>query len=195
MTTEAGPRWCDSMNLLDGRVGGSTARAVSPVIGVVLMVGITVVLAAVIGTLVLNMGSQAGETGPNAQLEVRDATADFDHTDNDSDAFLTISHNGGDPVNADAIRLVVRNATSNDVVLDWRRGTWIETAEHVGDGNVSVTLNDDDLQSDDTIEISDVVTLSMTDQVGSPPDGRQYRLLVLHPASDSQLVDAAVRID
>lgn len=179
----------------DGTADGSTERAVSPVIGVVLMVGITVVLAAVIGTLVLNMGAQTGETGPNAQLDVRDAAADFDHTDNDSDPFLTISHNGGDPVDADAIRLVVRNATSNDVVLDWRRGTWIETAEAVGDGNVSITLNDDDLEPEHTIEIGDVVTVAMTDEAGSPPDGRQYRVLVLHPGSDSELVEAVVRID
>lgn len=179
----------------DGTADGSTERAVSPVIGVVLMVGITVVLAAVIGTLVLNMGAQTGETGPNAQLDVRDAMADFDYTDNDSDPFLTISHNGGDPVDADAIRLVVRNATSNDVVLSWYRGMVIETVEGIDDENVSVDMNGENLTSEDTIEIGDVVTVAVTDQGGLPPDGRQYRVLVLHPASDSQLVDTAVRID
>jgi len=42
-------------------------RAVSPVIGVILMVAITVILAAVIGTFVLGLGDQVRETSPNAQ--------------------------------------------------------------------------------------------------------------------------------
>ncbi|ELK55548.1 flagellin-like protein, partial [Haloferax sp. BAB-2207] len=36
--------------------------AVSPVIGVILMVAITVILAAVIGTFVLGLGDQVGDT-------------------------------------------------------------------------------------------------------------------------------------
>jgi flagellin-like protein len=39
-------------------------RAVSPVIGVILMVAITVILAAVIGTFVLNLGDQVGQSAP-----------------------------------------------------------------------------------------------------------------------------------
>ncbi|MCY4732257.1 type IV pilin N-terminal domain-containing protein [Natronomonas gomsonensis] len=42
-------------------------RAVSPVIGVILMVAITVILAAVIGTFVLGLGDQVQQTSPNAQ--------------------------------------------------------------------------------------------------------------------------------
>ena len=41
-------------------------RAVSPVIGVILMVAITVILAAVIGTFVLGLGDQVSQTTPNA---------------------------------------------------------------------------------------------------------------------------------
>ncbi|ELK56003.1 hypothetical protein D320_01493, partial [Haloferax sp. BAB-2207] len=37
------------------------SRAVSPVIGVILMVAITVILAAVIGTFVLGLGDQVGD--------------------------------------------------------------------------------------------------------------------------------------
>jgi len=41
---------------------------VSPVIGVILMVAITVILAAVIGTFVLGLGDQVQNTTPRASL-------------------------------------------------------------------------------------------------------------------------------
>ena len=44
-------------------------RAVSPVIGVILMVAITVILAAVIGTFVLGLGDSIGETTPSASYD------------------------------------------------------------------------------------------------------------------------------
>jgi len=75
-------------------------RAVSPVIGVILMVAITVILAAVIGTFVLGLGDSLGDNQPTAQLSV----------DVDSDA-VTIEHNGGDRIEAGD--LSVRVSTEN----------------------------------------------------------------------------------
>ena len=43
-------------------------RAVSPVIGVILMVAITVILAAVIGTFVLGLGDSLTDTTPSASI-------------------------------------------------------------------------------------------------------------------------------
>ncbi|WP_435098460.1 type IV pilin [Halarchaeum sp. P4] len=43
-------------------------RGVSPVIGVILMVAITVILAAVIGTFVLGLGNQVGSQAPQASF-------------------------------------------------------------------------------------------------------------------------------
>jgi flagellin-like protein len=61
--------------------------AVSPVIGVILMVAITVILAAVIGTFVLGLGDQVSNTSPSASFSF-----DYDSTTED----LTITHDGGD---------------------------------------------------------------------------------------------------
>jgi flagellin-like protein len=61
-------------------------RAVSPVIGVILMVAITVILAAVIGTFVLGLGQNVQST-PQASF-----TFDF----NDSVTEVDVTHNGGD---------------------------------------------------------------------------------------------------
>lgn len=68
-------------------------RAVSPVIGVILMVAITVILAAVIGTFVLGLGDQVQQTSPNTQFTfdyTPDATASGDELD--------VTHDGGDSV-------------------------------------------------------------------------------------------------
>jgi len=46
----------------------SDDRAVSPVIGVILMVAITVILAAVIGTFVLGLGQNVGNQPPQASF-------------------------------------------------------------------------------------------------------------------------------
>jgi flagellin-like protein len=54
--------------------------AVSPVIGVILMVAITVILAAVIATFVLGLGEQISETSPNASFsfEYNDVNGETD---------------------------------------------------------------------------------------------------------------------
>lgn len=84
--------------LADASARASRAdRGVSPVVGAVLMVGITVILAAAIGAMVLDMGTTA-EPAPQASLS---ATVDAG-TDE-----LTLTHRGGDGLPSTRIRLVV----------------------------------------------------------------------------------------
>ncbi|SFR99971.1 flagellin N-terminal-like domain-containing protein [Halomicrobium zhouii] len=82
--------------------------AVSPVIGVILMVAITVILAAVIASFVLGLGDQAQQTTPQASFSF-----DYDGTTSPSPGVglyddstgeggdLTVTHDGGDTI-ADA---------------------------------------------------------------------------------------------
>jgi flagellin-like protein len=63
----------------------SDDRAVSPVIGVILMVAITVILAAVIGTFVLGLGDSLGDSQPSAQI-----SADVDQANN----YVILEHGG-----------------------------------------------------------------------------------------------------
>jgi flagellin-like protein len=62
--------------------------AVSPVIGVILMVAITVILAAVIGTFVLGLGDQVQNNAPQA-------TFSFDYQDG-GPYTVVATHDGGD---------------------------------------------------------------------------------------------------
>ncbi|WP_318568253.1 type IV pilin N-terminal domain-containing protein [Salinigranum marinum] len=76
-------------------------RAVSPVIGVILMVAITVILAAVIGTFVLGLGDQVSESAPQAQFS-------FDFANG---TYGTITHDGGDSIDDSTLSVVVGGAT------------------------------------------------------------------------------------
>ena len=95
--------------------------AVSPVIGVILMVAITVILAAVIASFVLGLGDTADEVQPNASF-----SADF--SDFPDDVSITLTD--GDTLDGD--ELVLRGDV--DEQDDWLDGeTWnvgsSETAE------------------------------------------------------------------
>jgi len=75
--------------------------AVSPVIGVILMVAITVILAAVIASFVLGLGDQQ-DTAPNASFE-------FDY--DEGDGTLTVTKSGGDEI--DGNNVYIRGANVN----------------------------------------------------------------------------------
>ncbi|WP_348610649.1 type IV pilin N-terminal domain-containing protein [Halobaculum rarum] len=66
-------------------------RAVSPVIGVILMVAITVILAAVIGSFVLGLGNSVQQTSPNANFQ-------FDYSATGDNYDVTATHTGGDTI-------------------------------------------------------------------------------------------------
>jgi len=75
-------------------------KAVSPVIGVILMVAITVILAAVIGTFVLGLGDSIGDNSPSASYD----------WDEGSDE-VELTHVSGQTLNADRLSTSVTDST------------------------------------------------------------------------------------
>jgi flagellin-like protein len=71
--------------------------AVSPVIGVILMVAITVILAAVIGTFVLGLGDQVQDSAPQASFNF-DYETGASNSELGGDGDLTVTHDGGDTI-------------------------------------------------------------------------------------------------
>ena len=104
-----------------------TDRAVSPVIGVVLMVGIVVALGAVVGGAVLGLGVGVGETAPNAQ---------FDSTTDDDGNLESITHVAGDTVDADRLNVngesLVENSDDLDLGDQLTAGTTANINEEAG---------------------------------------------------------------
>lgn len=94
--------------------------AVSPVIGVILMVAITVILAAVIGTFVLGLGDQVQDTQPNAQWSWEESSLSGASA---GDTQLTLSHTGGQSVDPTTLTMNVEAGSdspdTNDIETAW----------------------------------------------------------------------------
>jgi len=78
-------------------------RAVSPVIGVILMVAITVILAAVIGGFVLGLGGDL-QSAPQAQISIENVAGN---------GAFSISHEGGDAMTASDLVVNVDGSATN----------------------------------------------------------------------------------
>lgn len=86
--------------------------AVSPVIGVILMVAVTVILAAVIGAFVLGIGSQVtGEGAPSISLEFAFDDGGDGFGSGDGNDQITITHGGGDEAQKDTLSLSIGTAS------------------------------------------------------------------------------------
>jgi len=142
-------------------------RGVSPVIGVILMVAITVILAAVIGAFVLGLGDQASQSAPQAQISVDSVDAGEDN--------VTLRHGGGQTIELDETRFLVTNV-SEDETLEWNQPAeeGFSTADRIvistddsaelfppsGDGVPKGEGEDFDFNSGDRIEITIIDTRS-----------------------------------
>ena len=108
-------------------------RGVSPVIGVILMVAITVILAAVIGTFVLGLGDSLGDSQPTAQLT---AGVDYGNTAN----AIFVEHDGGDSIEADSLNVIVNspdvgNSTEGTIGQRLAVGDAVTASLSSGDSN------------------------------------------------------------
>jgi flagellin-like protein len=103
--------------------------AVSPVIGVILMVAITVILAAVIGTFVLGLGDQVQNNAPQA-------TFSFDYEGSGSGPYtVTATHDGGDTFNDENTQSLVLQSVDAG-------GSTVSSAFTVGSGVSAGTSQD-----------------------------------------------------
>ncbi|ERJ05200.1 hypothetical protein HLRTI_002828 [Halorhabdus tiamatea SARL4B] len=127
---------------------------VSPVIGVILMVAITVILAAVIATFVLGLGEQISDTAPSATF-----TYDFDDSVNPNT--LTVTHNGGQSLSSSNLKVNVNGTQITNAGGDYGYDTnW---PSDVSAGGSAVLQG---IQQDDDVEI-----------IWSSPDGDQSAIL------------------
>ena len=122
-------------------------RAVSPVIGVILMVAITVILAAVIGTFVLGLGDSLGDSQPTAQLQ-------FSADEGDAgEGTITIEHTGGGEIRLSEFEIQVRGGTTD----------------------ASGTLSEEIDESQSTLGVGEEVTI--TYDSGAEEDADNIRLI------------------
>lgn len=82
-------------------------RAIAPIVSVMLMVLITVILAAAVGTFVMDVSEGAGESVPRASISIRADTA------NDT---ITIEHEGGDALLESETTVQLTNESSGETL-------------------------------------------------------------------------------
>jgi len=109
--------------------------AVSPVIGVILMVAITVILAAVIASFVLGLGDQAQQATPQASFS-------FEYTEDGSDqGYVSVVHDGGDSIEAQELYIRgsgitdTSSSSSSSYIIDGA-GSW-KNAGYTGGSEIS----------------------------------------------------------
>ncbi|ATZ61583.2 MAG: type IV pilin N-terminal domain-containing protein [Methanosarcinales archaeon Met12] len=88
---------------------GIDENAVSPIIGVILMVALTVLLAAIIGALAFGIGTP--ERVPLASIVVENATGGLLHSQSPEvkfgDNWITFIHRGGDSLNISWTKIII----------------------------------------------------------------------------------------
>ncbi|WP_265109620.1 type IV pilin N-terminal domain-containing protein [Halosolutus halophilus] len=119
------------MNLENYRkklIGNEEERAVSPVIGVILMVAITVILAAVIAAFVLDLGGGLSEN----------ANAGVDTAVDNTDGEVTVSVKSM----GNAEEIVLRGDVDDSLVdeVDGSTGDYDETSDALTQAGTSITL-------------------------------------------------------
>ena len=115
-------------------------RAVSPVIGVILMVAITVILAAVIGTFVLGLGDQVSDNAPQASFS-------FDFSSNggfsgDTGApstgdIVNITHEGGETIENSTLSV----SGDGTQTLQRESGNWGPSGDDVVSAGDQITFS------------------------------------------------------
>lgn len=105
-------------------------KGVSPVIGVILMVAITVILAAVIASFVFGMSSKIRPV-PQVQIMLSDSGPE----DN-----IRMEHYGGDPIDLKVTKIMVANATGEFKVVNTTQ--YIEDVDSIFElGDVAYIAN------------------------------------------------------
>jgi flagellin-like protein len=163
-------------------------RGVSPVIGVILMVAITVILAAVIGTFVLGLGDQVSSSAPRASITAEDADDTYGVNDGGPDDGIDMLHESGASVETSNVQIIVRDANSNSKVATFSESEgW-----SVGDSSdsLNVTLDGTEIASgstDGSIEAGDTVKIVQGNDGSSTSHltaGTDYEVTIIHTPSD-----------
>jgi len=157
-------------------------RGVSPVIGVILMVAITVILAAVIGTFVLGLGSNT-QSSPQASITISDNNQDW--TGTAASKAFDLDHDSGDSIKFDDLRIVVRNADNNQVAATLDAGSYSAagSGNAVINGNTAVTGGIE-------LSVGDVLTLSN----GGLTDEQKYEITVIHKPSSQTVASSTIQL-
>jgi flagellin-like protein len=143
-------------------------RAVSPVVGTILLIAITVALAAIVATLVSGLGGRGAPPSVMLTVTAKDNGANIANEDN---VILTISHNGGDDLNISDLKIQAQNYE-----------------------NVMVTIPLNNLSKSGTLSVGDTMTAWYTWRTNNTTEnasGNVIQVFVIHNPSKQKLFSSS----
>jgi flagellin-like protein len=150
-------------------------EGVSPVIGVILMVAITVILAAVIAAFVFGMGPP--ESGPTASLAISDHTDALPAAASADHGLIVVQHRGGDSITLSEFKIGVKGPREN---------TYTDCAILVGGSDIYYAgLSGAFIVGDELLITTDTKTSS---------DTGTYNVQVIHVPTSTFLLDTQVQV-
>jgi len=169
-------------------------RGVSPVIGVILMVAITVILAAVIGAFVLNLGSSVGDQAPQASISATDAGAVFNDTITNASgsdkigtangtAMFYLNHQSGADVKFKNLKIVVQSESGAKVASFSGANNW-------AGGGANLTIDEVVPTSSKTFTTGDQITVQVANNRTGPmefEDDTTYKFLIIDTNSGNTI--------
>ncbi len=159
---------------------GREEKAVSPVIGVILMVAITVILAAVIASFVFGIGSKAPKAAPQVSLQ---AIAPADNK-------IIITHQGGDSILWNDTKIIITNPSTGGywyALLVYNATAGKVEAKSASTGISVSAVNPSNPQYFDPGE---QITITNTTNFGS--SGQTINVRVIDTASGQALLSATI---
>jgi flagellin-like protein len=163
-------------------------QGASSVIGVLLLVAVTVVVAGVLSVFVLSIGEDANSPAPQAQFEIDTCTMCASLADpgpSETTNFLNITFTHGDTLNAEQV----------DVYLD---GEWLfdpsetgpsaynQPANYDGAGNNNLRWSSDEILAGEQLILEDDADKSPSEPVFQ--DGQVVRVVWTNPESGESFI-------
>lgn len=173
-------------------------RGFAPLLGVILMVAITVLLAAILGTFAITLSEQGSQVGPIASLSVGDAAHNYDPTAN-SETLFEIHHQAGEQVAVYDVRVTIRRSGTSELVLTWTGWSGIDTAHTKGtasDWRLEFNGKDITNGTSTTMTVGDVIVVSVdADAIGGSselPDSEMYIVTIADGKTSKPIARTAV---
>lgn len=155
-------------------------EAVSPVIGVILMVAITVILAAVIAAFVFGIGGTQ-EKAPTASLVVA-------NNPDTSEADYKITHKGGDSLKGGDWKISVVNISSPPVYATSLTGSDLSVGHQIDINNITTACTSTTCNATNS-------TLNVVIGTQGPLlTGTKYDIKLVHIPSNAIMIDQVVEV-
>lgn len=170
-------------------------RAISSLIGTLVMVALAVVLGAVLGTVAFDvLGAMTKPPAPQTDITIEDAGANYHPSDNESQAFVRLRNERGDRIDTEELRLVIQTEPKGKPIFAWENGMVTNKA---GTGNWTVTINGDPMQSQKWFAREDVIVISYDDEGMPTPkvsDESKYTVMVIDSETGNPIAETTTEV-